>query len=65
MSSNDESMISAMENSNNQIIEEIDNLITFLKQFKAPFVSYYLLDIILSVEMEKKAQDIGIGLSKD
>ena len=58
-------MISAMENSNNQIIEEIDNLITFLKQFKAPFVSYYLLDIILSVEMEKKAQDIGIGLSKD
>ena len=54
-----------MENPNNQIIEEIDNLITFLKQFKAPFVSYYLLDIILSVEMEKKAQDIGIGLSKD
>ena len=58
-------MILAMENSNNQIIEEIDNLITFLKQFKAPFVSYHLLDIILSVEMEKKAQDIGIGLSKD
>jgi len=29
-------MISAMENPNNQIIEEIDNLVTFLKQFKAP-----------------------------
>ena len=34
MSLNDESMISAMENPNNQIIKEIDNLITFLKQFK-------------------------------
>ena len=31
MSSNNESMISATENSNNQIIKEIDNLITFLK----------------------------------
>ena len=29
-------MISAIENPNNQIIEEINNLITFLKQFKAP-----------------------------
>jgi len=29
-------MISATENSNNQIVEEIDNLVTFLKQFKAP-----------------------------
>jgi len=36
VSSNDESMISATENPNNQIIEEIDNLIAFLKQFKAP-----------------------------
>jgi len=36
MLSNDESMISAMKNPNNQIIEEIDNLIMFLKQFKAP-----------------------------
>ena len=34
MSSNDESMISAMENPNNQIIEEIDNLIMCLKWFK-------------------------------
>jgi len=31
MSSNDESMILAIENPNNQIIEEIDNLIMFLK----------------------------------
>jgi len=29
-------MISATENSNNQIIKEIDNLITFLKRFKVP-----------------------------
>ena len=29
-------MISATENLNNQIVEEIDNLVTFLKQFKAP-----------------------------
>jgi len=36
VSSNDESMILAMENPNNQIIEEINNLVTFLKQFKAP-----------------------------
>jgi len=36
VSLNDESMISAMENPNNQIIEEINNLVTFLKQFKAP-----------------------------
>ena len=36
VSSNDESMISATENPNNQIIEEINNLIAFLKQFKAP-----------------------------
>jgi len=36
MSSNDESMISAIENPNSQIIEEIDNLIIFLKRFKAP-----------------------------
>jgi len=28
-------------------------------------VSYYLLDTAPSVEMEKTAQDIGIGLSKD
>ena len=36
MSSNDESIILAIENPNNQIIEEIDNLIMFLKWFKAP-----------------------------
>ena len=36
VSSNDESMISATENPNNQIIEEIDNLIAFLKRFKVP-----------------------------
>jgi len=29
-------MISATENPNNQIVEEIDNLVTFLKRFKAP-----------------------------
>ena len=34
--SNDESMILATKNPNNQIIEEIDNLIAFLKRFKAP-----------------------------
>jgi len=36
VSSNDESMILVTENPNNQIIEEINNLITFLKRFKAP-----------------------------
>jgi len=29
-------MISATENCNNQTVEEIDNLVTFLKQFKVP-----------------------------
>jgi len=29
------------------------------------FVFYYLLDIVLSAKMERTAQDIGIGLSKD
>jgi len=29
-------MISATRNPNNQIVEEIDNLVIFLKQFKAP-----------------------------
>jgi len=29
------------------------------------FVSYHLLDIIPLAEMEKTAQDIGIGLSKN
>ena len=36
VSSNNESMILATENPNNQIIEEIDNFIAFLKWFKAP-----------------------------
>jgi len=43
MLSNNESIILAMENPNNQIIEEIDNLIIFLKQFKAPNNVIYFL----------------------
>jgi len=37
-------MISAIENPNNQIVEEINNLVIFLKRFKAPNnVTHFLL----------------------
>jgi len=38
MLSSNESIISVSKNPNNQLVEEIDNLITFLKQFKVSSV---------------------------